>query len=645
MIFARLIFAIGLLSGVMARAADPPEAPLEDYDREHWSFRPVVRPLPPRVSESGWCRTPVDRFILHRLAQKSLQPMPEAEPLTLLRRVTFDLTGLPPSPDDIDGFLAESSERPDAYERLVDRLLASPAYGERAAQFWLDLARFAETDGFEHDKVRPEAWRYRDWVIRALSADMPYGRFVSEQIAGDEIAPANPDAVIATGFLLAGPDMPDINLQEERRHEFFNGITANIGEVLLGLQFGCCQCHDHKTDPLSQYDFYRLRAFFDSMDVLGAMEKEEQADAPRETARAGLRIARNAKWPVPSHLALRGDFRRPGPGVEPAFPRVADWTVDSNEPAPAWTKEPGGRRTALAAWITDPRNPLASRVIVNRVWQQHFGAGLVGTPSDFGLMGHPPTHPELLDWLASEFLGQGGSLKSLHRLLVTSAVYRTASRPVGGGAAADPEETAARNSIDGQWHVLTTRDPANELLGRFRRRRLDGETLRDTLLAVSRQLNTTQEGPGVRPPLPPEVVGTLLRDQWVVTKNVGDHTRRSVYLFARRNLRFPLLEVFDKPDTNISCPRRMTTTIAPQALHLMNSEFANRCAALAAEAVQMSKHAEVVRVEVCYRMLFGRPPTRSEAGAALTFLNGAGADRWADLLLALLNTNEFAYVE
>lgn len=640
MISERRILATTLLGSLLAllaltaRAADPPEAPIEDYDREHWSFRPVARPAVPQVKSADWCRTPVDRFILRKLEKKNLTPMPEADPLTLLRRITFDLTGLPPSQGEIAQFLHDNEQGPDAYDRLVDRLLASPAYGERAAQFWLDLARFAETDGFEHDKVRPEAWRYRDWVIRALSADIPYGRFVSEQLAGDEIAPGDPDAAIATGFLLAGPDMPDINLQEERRHEFFNGMTANVGEVLLGLQFGCCQCHDHKTDPLSQYDFYRFRAFFDSMDVLGAMEKEEQADAPRETVRAGLRVARNARKPLPSHLALRGDFRRVGPVVEPAVPRVADWPSGSNQPPPAWRTSSGGRRTALAEWIADPQNPLTARVIVNRLWQQHFGAGLVSTPSDFGLMGAPPTHPELLDWLASEFLIQGGSLKSFHRLLITSATYRTASRP-------SPASPAA---TDERWHSLATSDPANELLGRFRRRRLDGESLRDTLLFVSGQLNPTQAGPGVRPPLPPEVVGTLLRDQWAVTKNSGDHTRRSIYLFARRNLRFPLLEVFDKPDTNISCPRRMTTTIAPQALHLMNSEFVHTCAARLADSTAQAPSGKQ-RLDAIYARLFARTPTAIERQSAETFLGAGDPDAWRDLCLALLGTSESLYVD
>lgn len=586
----------------------------------------------------------MDRFILKALEDRGLLPAPEANSLTLMRRVTFDLTGLPPTEDEVSAFLAdealeqaEDAKNKPSYERLVDRLLASPAYGERAAQFWLDLARFAETDGFEHDKVRPEAWRYRDWVIQTLNADMPYRQFVSEQLAGDEIASHDPDAVIATGFLLAGPDMPDINLQEERRHEFFNGMTANVGEVLLGLQLGCAQCHDHKADPISQYDFYRLRAFFDSMDVLGAMEKEEQADGGAQTVRTGLRVARNARKPHESHLALRGDFRRSGPVVEPRFPRVVDWP--STAGTSGSSQEPqtsDGRRTALARWITNPRNPLTARVIVNRLWQQHFGVGLVGTSSDFGLMGAAPTHPELLDWLATEFEKQGGNFKSFHRLLVTSAVYRTASRPT---------ETGPDTGATSGWKALIATDPANEFLGRCRRRRIDGESLRDAMLLVSGRLNPSQGGPGVRPPLPPEVVGTLLRDQWAVTKNPADHVRRSIYLFARRNLRFPLLEVFDKPDTNISCPRRMTTTIAPQALHLMNSEFSHATAAQLARLIAAKSVDDRSRLAECYRRIYARTPTEEEQAAAFEFLRTAGSDGWSDLCLALINANEFVTID
>ncbi|MBX3439090.1 MAG: DUF1549 domain-containing protein, partial [Planctomycetaceae bacterium] len=246
--------------GGIADADIPPEPPITELDRRHWAFESLVRPAVPHVQDGAWGRTPVDRFILARLETKGLRPLPEADRHTLLRRVTFDLTGLPPTPDEMSAFLAD--EAPDAYERVVDRLLSDRAYGERWAQHWLDLARFAETDGYEFDHVRPEAWRYRDWVIDALNADVPFDRFVSLQLAGDEIQPDDAAAHVATGFLLCGPDMPDINLQEERRHMFLNGMTANVGEVLLGLQLGCAQCHDHKTDPVSQYDFYRLRAYF-----------------------------------------------------------------------------------------------------------------------------------------------------------------------------------------------------------------------------------------------------------------------------------------------------------------------------------------------------------------------------------------------
>jgi hypothetical protein len=627
-----LIVAL-LLGSTPGRAEEtPPEPPLADYDRDHWSFQPIARPALPQVQNAARCRTEIDQFLLAALEKKSLRPLPEADRLVLLRRAAFDLTGLPPTVEEIDEFLHDDS--PDAYERAVDRYLASPHYGEHWAQHWLDLARFAETDGFEHDKVRLEAWRYRDWVIRALNADLPYDEFVSQQLAGDELRPDDRDSLLATGFLLAGPDMPDINLQEERRHEFFNGMTANVGEVLLGLQFGCCQCHDHKTDPLSQYDFYRLRAFFDSLDVLGAMEKEGPAPTPMNAVPSGLRVARNARSATVSHLAIRGDFRRPGPEVPPRFPRVIDAEKSGTPEAPL-SSASAGRRTALAEWMTSSRNPLTARVIVNRAWQHYFGVGLVETSSDFGLMGSPPTHPELLDWLASELVRTNWSLKSLHRRILTSSVYRTASRL---------ESTASHEQRE-QLEQLMKLDPRNELLGRMRRKRLDGESIRDAILAVSDQLNTAQGGPGVRPPLPAEVTGTLLKGQWDVTKDASQHSRRSVYLFARRNLRLPLLEAFDKPDTNISCPRRMQTTIAPQALHLINSGFAHKAAAGLAKRTSEEAADPAQRIRLCYQLLMTRLPTQEEEREALEFLADASPESWTDFCLALLNTNEFLYVD
>lgn len=716
--------------------AVPTEPPLIAADRNHWAFRPLVRPELPAVKDGGWCRAPVDRFILAKIELARLAPSPPAERASLIRRVTFDLTGLPPTSGEIDDFVSDTA--PDAYEKLIDRLLASPAYGERWAQHWLDLVRFAETDGFEHDLVRPNAWRYRDWVIDAFNNDLPYDEFVRLQLAGDEIRPEDANAAIATGFLLCGPDMPDINLLEERRHNFLNDMTGTVGSVLLGLQVGCAQCHDHKFDPISQLDFYRLRAFFEPADIFrdhplprppGAVEPPPVGPAARlkelvaeiqlleESARKRLKTENPDLQPTPkevqqalsedemkqhesasveleglkktykppevphgrtiqerladlkpSRLMLRGDFRREGPQVVPTFLRITnpeDRTVAS-PPAESVTTR---RRTQLAEWITRADHPLATRVIVNRIWQHHFGRGLVETPSDFGKMGAEPTHRELLDWLATEFARQGWSLKKLHKLLVTSATYRQASQPVSAHSV-NPQDDPATTI----WKRARKLDPENRLLARMNRQRLDGEAIRDAMLAAGEQISSHRGGPGVRPPLPAEVATTLLnKGQWVVSPDEADHRRRSIYLFVRRNLRYPLFEAFDRPDTNASCPRRNRSTIAPQALILLNSEFSLAAArTFAGHVLAHSAKTPEQQVQFAYSRALGRLPSPTEQVVALRFLEGqaaklkesnrpaaelalpsnmpAGADPYAtaaltDFCLALFNLNEFVYVD
>lgn len=718
-----------------AETSDPPalsEAPLTAEDRQHWAFRPRQRTAPPDVKDPAWARTPVDRFVLARLDQAGLRPAPPADKSALIRRITFDLTGLPPTPDEIRAFLNDAA--PDAYERLIDRLLASPAYGERWASHWLDLARFAETDGFEHDFVRPNAWRYRDWVIEALNTDLPFDEFVRQQLAGDELAPDDPAAAIATGFLLCGPDMPDLNLQQERRHNVLNEMTATVGSVFLGLQLGCAQCHDHKYDPLSQADFYRLRAFFDgaaifkdhpipspaelqqynaaetargpaakvlelqireiedaartrlreknpdlqptSSQVLAAFSEQEskiRADLLAQRARTGKlptlplgRVVREGQ-PQPSHLMIRGDFRRPGAAVTAAFPRIADGTREV-PPAVPDDQRISGHRTELARWLTRPDHPLTTRVIVNRLWQFHFGEGLVRSASDFGRMGDEPSHPELLDWLATELPLQGWSLKRMHRLLLRSATYRQASRldssdPIGGRA----------DATSAGWKRSLQIDPDNRLLSRRNRRRLDGEEIRDAMLAVSDSLNSRRGGPGVRPPVPTELVSTLLKDQWTVSLDPEDYRRRSIYLFVRRNLRYPLFEAFDRPDTNASCPQRNVSTIAPQALMLLNSELSLAAARdLCSYLYRQADASADARAELAFLRTLGRTPTRDEQQFARAFLSvqvarlkaqarpaaglalpetlpeGADPDAAAaltGLCLSLFNLNEFVYVD
>ncbi len=612
----RPLWIITLLIVAVASADEPlAEPPITHSDRSHWAFQPLNRPTPPAAQNANWCRTAIDRFIFARLEKEKLEPAGEADRATLLRRVCFDLTGLPPSLELQDEVFAD--EAADWYERLVDRLLASPSYGERWAQHWLDVARFAETDGFEHDHVRPNAWRFRDWVIDAHNRDLPLNEFIGLQLAGDELRPGDESALIATGFLFCGPDMPDINLQEERRHTFLNDMTGTVSSVFLGLQMGCAACHDHKYDPISQADFYRLRACFD---VEQLFETHPQlGQVMRE---------KSSKTPV-SRLFERGDFRRPGPALQAAFPRIANPMNDAVA-APSDDAKSSRRRTSLANWLTRADNPLATRVLVNRIWQGHFGKGLVSSSSDFGVMGAAPTHEDLLDWLATELPRLDWSRKRLHRLIVTSSVYRQASAVVDRTPTSDRPDVGVRAT--------------ESLLEHFPRRRLDGEAIRDALLAASGELNRQPGGPGFRPPLPDELVRTLLKSQWPVTPEADQHRRRSVYLFARRNLRYPLFEAFDKPDSNASCPRRNVSTIAPQALLLLNADDSVVAAQrLAARIEQQTGSDRRAAVELAYRRILNRKPTADDVRDAEQFLTSDSA--LADLCLALFNLNEFVYLD
>ncbi|EDL60204.1 DUF1549 and DUF1553 domain-containing protein [Gimesia maris] len=637
---ATLIFACS--SSLKAEeAVKLSEEPITEADREHWSFQPIKRPALPAVKNQTWPRTPIDHFILAELESAELQPATEANRTTLIRRLYFDVIGLPPMPEEVETFLADQS--PDAYDKLVDRLLASKHYGERWAQHWLDLARFAETDGYEHDKVRPDAWKYRDWVIKALNEDMPYDQFVRWQLAGDVIAPENPEAKIATAFCLSGPDMPDINSQEERRHTLLNEMTSTVGSAFMALQMGCAQCHDHKYDPISTIDFYRMRAFF------------EPAVKPVKN-RSVTMLASIGKPVALSRVMIRGDWRQPGPRVQPAFLRVAnlqEQAVDADDSRQ--------QRREFAFWLTQQNHPLTSRVIVNRIWQHHFGRGLSATPSDFGLMGDLPTHPELLDWLAAELMSSGWKMKSLHRLILTSSVYRQAGQFNGSQAS------------ESAWKRSLKEDPDVSLLSRFPRQRLDAEVIRDAMLAVSGKLSENSGGRGVMPPLPRELRATLLKDQWKTSANVEDHYRRSIYVFARRNLRYPLFDVFDRPDANTSCSRRGNSTTAPQSLLMMNSESSLKCAQeLAGLIWDQAGENEVQQVKLLFRRALGRMPTDNELDEMRRFLstqqkilaqeqrsagelllplsetpikNAYAGAALTDLCLAIFNTSEFLYVD
>ena len=599
------------------------ETPITDSDRDHWSLKPRRSVEVPTTQFETWQRNLVDAFIAAELTTHGLTPQPEADRRTLIRRITLNLTGLPPAPDEVAAFI--SDESPTAYESLVDRLLASSAYGEHAAQYWLDLARFAETDGFEHDSVRPDAWRYRDWVIDAFNADLSYDQFIRLQIAGDLLEPDNELAAIATQFCVSGPDMPDINSQDERRHTLLNEMTSTVGEVILGLQIGCAQCHDHKYDPISQADFYRFRAFF-----------EPAISLRKNISVTGLK--EEASYKPASHVMIRGDFRRPGIEVSPHGLRVLESESFRFQTVPSETlrqNETDWRRIALAKWLTHPNNPLTARVIVNRVWQQHFGKGLSESPSDFGVMGMEPSHPQLLDWLANWFVEQGWSIKQLHRLILTSSTYRQRSRLPNDACAVEADA----------WKLALKQDPDILWLSRFPRQRLSGEVIRDAMLSVAGILNRKTGGPGVRPPLPAELRSTLLKDQWNVTEDTSEHNRRSIYVFARRNLRFPIFEAFDRPAANQSCPQRNVSTTAPQALHLLNSEFSFRIAELVASRILKTIAASDQQAVEAFELILNRSPTTDELNDARRFIADSGDHAFTQLCLALLNSNELIFID
>jgi hypothetical protein len=703
-----LLLLTGLFAPPTAAAAVP----------DDWAYRPVANPTIPAIRAA--VHNPIDAFLLAKLDTKGLRYAPEADRRTLLRRVYFDLIGLPPSPAEIDAFLNDTS--PTAYEKVTDRLLASPQFGERQALFWLDVARYAESDGFKADDPRPNAWRYRDYVIRSFNEDKPYNRFVMEQLAGDELYPDDPDALIATGFLRHYPDEYNAVNLEQRRQEILNDITDTTGSGLLGITLGCCKCHDHKTDPLPQLDYYRLQAFFvgywpveaplldpaavkehetklaawenktadvrsaiakieepyrakDSkkqrgrfqeehqrlLDIpfaqrsplekqLGAMiEKQvntrsldvskslkptekEQSDAlkakladlskdrPADPPRA---MAMTDVGPVcpPTRLLKRGNWRFPGEEVIPGFLSAFDGKDAQETTTRIGTS---GRRSALAKWVADLKNPLTGRVIVNRLWQTHFGRGIVASPGDFGATGDRPTHPELLDWLATELVTHGWSLKHIHRLIVTSAAFRQAARGDDAGGKADPENTR---------------------LWRFPRRRLDGEALRDAVLSVSGQLNLKAGGPSVYPEIPAELKAT----NWKVSGDPAERNRRSVYVAVKRNLRYPMFALFDSPDRTETCSRRFVTTTAPQALTLLNDPIVLGHAKAFAERVTNDVGTDPDKVIARASVLaLGRPPTAEELAAMKAFLanhKGPFPDAATDLCHALLNLNEFLYID
>jgi hypothetical protein len=616
-----------------------------------WAFEPVGDVEPPDDPD-GWSDNPIDRFVRARLRERGLRPAGPADRRTLLRRVTFDLTGLPPTPEEVDAFLADRA--PDAYERLVERLLASPHYAERWARHWLDVVRYADSGGFEADHFYASAWRYRDYVIRALAADRPLDRFLQEQVAGDELWPDDPEAVRATALYCVGPAQEDSAMVADRlEYDWLTDAADTTGAAFLGLTLGCARCHDHKYDPISQKDYFALQAVFAASDrpfpakirlarikALNGLLSERPVprgllNDPRCTVRAedatGLRLFHRAE-PLPVRLLHRGELARPGAPVAPALPaalRPAGGPRFADVPAT-------GRRAALARWLTAPDNPLTARVLVNRVWGWHFGQGLVRTPNDFGAQGEPPTHPELLDWLARDFTRHGWGLKHLHRRILLSRAYRMSS---------------FADARDNPQLV----DPENRLLWRFPRRRLEGEAVRDALLACAGTLNRKAFGPAVVPPLEREELTGLFgaKTKWPVTRDAAEHTRRSVYLLVRRTFTYPLFAAFDPPEVMTSCARRLQTTVPTQALALLNSPLARAQSAACARRLLHECGGEAgPLVARAWRLAFGRAPAAAEAERARAFLQARtaahGGNReaaLAELCLALFNANEFVYVD
>ncbi|HEV3029360.1 MAG TPA: PSD1 and planctomycete cytochrome C domain-containing protein [Planctomycetota bacterium] len=645
--------AVVTLSPVTPGRAITPE------QRAYWAFQPVRSPAVPSVKHADLVRNPVDAFILARLEREGLEPAPEASRREFIRRVTYDLTGLPPTPQELDAFVQDPA--PDAYERLVDRLLESPRYGERWAQHWLDVVRFGESEGFEYDTPVGNLWRYRDYVINSLNADKPYDRFVHEQVAGDELDPSSREALIAAGFHRLGPVRRNAGNQEvaSSRNEVLTDRTDIIGAAFLGVTLGCARCHDHKFDPILQKDYYRLQAFLAATDEhnisLATPEEDaaykaetrhlqdqivplkkrlktaqgeerilleqeiEQLEDQKPPAPPAINTVRDLPEPTKIHVLRRGEWDKKGDPVGMRFPTVL--ISENVQELPLTTPNP---RVELARWLTDPAHPLTPRVLVNRVWLHHFGTGLVKTANDFGVNGEKPSNPDLLDFLATAFLQNGWRLKPLHRLILLSRTYRQAY--------STPETARA-----------LTKDPDNRWLWRFDRRRLSAEELRDSMLSVSGTLNPAMGGPSVFVPVDPELVNALYKPaQWAVTHDLNQHQRRSIYLVAKRNLRLPSMEVFDQPTLNSSCGRRECSTHAPQALELLNGSLSNPLAAAFAERLEReAASGPAAQVDLAFRLAAGRPPSSDETRLALDFL---ARHPLKEVALALFNLNAFLYV-
>ena len=701
----------------LAKLEDRPITPVE---RKWWAFQKVAKPAMPAVQNKAWARNAVDQFLLAAMEKKSLTPSPEADKRALTRRAYLDLTGLPPTLAEVKEFVAD--QRPDAFDRLVDKLLDSPHYGERWARHWLDIVRFSDSGGFEYDRERDNAWRYRDYVIRAFNNDKPYDRFLKEQLAGDELYPNNVEARVATGYLRLGVEN-NIKTEQTRMDEL-DDIVVTTANSLMGVTIGCARCHNHKFDPIPQKDYYRMQAVFfgtkaeerplatdeqlakhkAAVKAIEELQKPIRKDirAVEQPTRDKIIAKRRAELPEYMRLALatpaekrtegqklnanqvektlesireedliaemplaarakrellqaqfddldrqkpkletamamteagreapasyflhRGNIGQKGSRMTPGVLSVAtdgEWQF----PTPPAGATSSFRRAGFAEWLTNPENPLTARVMVNRIWQNHFGEGIVRSPSNFGKMGERPTHPELLDYLASEFVKSGWSIKHVHRLIMKSTAYRMAS-----------DDIESNRKVDGD----------NRLVWRMPRRRVEGEVIRDAVLATAGTLDRAVGGPAVYPYIDPVLFQSSSKRTWN-GKAVNDPStyRRSVYVFSKRTIPLPMLETFDRPDTMSSCARRNRSTIAPQALILMNNEFIGIQAKHFAQRLEREAGADTTaQVKLAYELALSRDPRPDEVTKAVEFINSY-PQGLVDFSHALFNINEFVYI-
>ena len=705
-------------------AHGPPE--VNDETRAFWSFQPVVRPKAPTVGNAAWVASPIDAFILSKLESEGLSPAPPAGKLALMRRAYYDLTGLPPKPADVERYLADKS--PDAYEKLIDRLLASPHYGEKWGRHWLDLVHYAESNSYERDNPKPEVWRYRDYVIHSLNADKPFDQFYTEQLAGDEMPDTTTDSIIATGYYRLGVwDDESADPPLARYNELDDWVTIT-SQVMLGLTMNCCRCHDHKLDPLPQADYYRFLAFFHGVrsyqngpdglkkkfnngNFVGSLrgqlppkareaaavaakkydqqlaelaaqvnaidkkiepqlkggEKDDFAyesnrvyivkanagklvsledanryaslvtrrrELTRQRSQVDAKVlcAKGTVKPPLTHIKIRGNAGVNGKEVEPGFPQVLGFEDPKFSTPPAGAKS-SGRRLVLAQWITNPRNPLAARVLANRIWQYHFGRGIVRSPNNFGFKGNPPTHPQLLDWLAAELVQRGWRLKSMHKLMMMSNTYRMSSE-------AEPKALA--------------KDPRNNFFWRFNMRRLTAEEIRDTILATNGRLNRQLGGPSIYPIIPKEVLAGQSKpgNNWHKSSE-RDRARRSVYVHVKRSLLVPILAQFDLADTDNTCPVRFESTQPTQALGMLNSAFLNEQAKVFSERLRRGAGDDLqAQVQFGLRLALSRPITAKEVARGVDLVtklrkeeNVSDEESLRMFCLMTLNLNEYVYLD